>query len=372
MKKIAIIYNTSYYLYLFRKNLVKELLKQGFEVHCIAMEDAYTPPLKALGCVFTDVSVGSNSQNPLQDLKYCNSLYKVLKKIKPDLVLNYTAKPLIYGTLAAKLAGIPTINNIGGLGIGFTHQNLVTKVLMFLYKISQRRSDVVFFQNPDDMEMFLKNKMVLPAHAHLLPGSGVDLTHFAFKPLIKKDKIVFVLLARMLYSKGVVLMLEASKELIEKGFSNFELRLVGEFGVRNKDCIPQSEREKWQAFSHVHFIDKVDEVRPFLEEADCMVLPSYYREGTPRSVLEALAVGRPIITSNMPGCKETVVPGYNGYICEPREVQSLAEAMEKILKASFDNLEIMGKNSRKLAEDKFDEKIIFDAYKKQITLLLSK
>jgi glycosyltransferase involved in cell wall biosynthesis len=366
VKKIAIIYNTSYYLYLFRRNLIAELLNEGFEVHCIALEDTYTQFLRDMGCSFTDVSVGSNSQSPLQDMLYCRKLYRTLKVIKPDLVLNYTAKPLVYGTLSAKAAGIPVINNIGGLGIGFTEKNIVTRILIFLYKISQRKADVVFFQNPDDMELFRKNNMFKEGHAFLLPGSGVDLQNFAFKPLVKKDKIIFVLIARMLYSKGVIHLLEAGDLLMKKGFSNFEIRLVGEFGVKNKDCIPLSEKEKWQKYPHVRFIDKVDDVKPFLQEADCMVLPSYYREGTPRSVLEALSVGRPVITSNMPGCRETVIEGFNGYICEPHDVEGLADAMGKILLASFEDLEIMGKNSRQMAEEKYDEKIIFNAYKKQI------
>ena len=371
MKKIVIVYNTSYYLYLFRKNLILELLRQGFEVHAVALEDKYTKSLLELGCGFTDVSVGSNSQSPLQDVLYCFKLYKKLKKLKPDLVLNYTAKPLIYGTLAAKASGIPVINNIGGLGIGFTQKKLVTRILIFLYRLSQRKADVVFFQNPDDMAMFKEKNMFKEGHAFLLPGSGVDLKNFAYKPLQKKDKIVFVLLARMLYSKGVILLLEAGDILLKKGFGNFEIRLVGEFGVKNIDCIPLVEKEKWSTYRHVKFIDKVDDVKPFLEEADCMVLPSYYREGTPRSVLEALAVGRPIITTHMPGCKETVEEGINGYLCEPKDVNSLSDAMEKILLASFEDLLRMGQHSRRMAEEKYDENIIFNLYTKHISALIS-
>ena len=310
----------------------------------------------------------SKSKNPVQDMVFVFQLQQLLKKIQPDILLNYTAKPNIYGTFAAKMNGIPCINNIAGLGFGFVAESATTKILSLLYRLSQRRADKVFFQNPDDFAEFKRKNLVQDFNADLLPGSGVDLKRFAYNPLEKEDSspFIFLFIGRLLYSKGVNILFDASKKIYESENKSFKVILVGESNVNNQDAIPNDMIEKWNKENFFNYIGKTDNVYDVIKKSHCVVLPSYYREGTPRSVLEGLSTGRPIITTKMPGCKTTVKDGYNGYLINPKDTDDLAEKMLTLINMSILQLKEFGNNSRKMAEEKFDEHIVINKYLKTI------
>lgn len=364
MKKIGILLNTSWYIYNFRKNLIVRLIEEGYEVHAIAPYDEYSEKLEELGCVYHDISMDSKSKNPIYDVLLLKRIRKVLSIANPDVLLNFTIKPNVYGSMAARSLGIKCVNNVAGMGTLFTDGFLARTLLKSLFKVSQKKVSTVFFQNPDDMEELTKNGIIMRTISKLLPGSGVNLKEFPYTPIAKKEKgkVDFLLLARMIYPKGIVELIEASKILRDKGYNNFRVNLLGELGVNNPNAILKHEFEELCSHDFVEYLGKTDDVKTVLQKSDVVVLPSYYREGTPKSLLESLAIGRPIITTNMPGCKETVVKGVNGFLCEPKSVSDLAEKMELILNLSFEERSKMGKESRALAVNKFREEIVIDKY----------
>lgn len=364
MIKIAILLNTSWYIYNFRRNLIVELLKNNFEVHAIAPYDVYTEKLKDIGCKYSSIEMNSKSKNPLYDLYLLFQIRKTLKRIKPDVLLNFTIKPNIYGSVAARTLGIKCINNVAGMGTLFTDGFFSRLILKSLFKVSQLKVDTVFFQNPDDYSELTLNNIVKKKSARLLPGSGVNLNDFPYTPLKKKldDPIEFLLPARMIYSKGIIVFIEAAKLLYEKGYNNFHISLLGETGINNPHAIPLDKLIQLCKPSYATYFGKTDDVKSFIIKSDVVVLPSYYREGTPKSLLEALSIGRPILTTNTPGCRETVINGENGFLCEPQSVKDLAEKMERFLLFEKHIIKKMGDRSRKLAEEKFDEKFVIDSY----------
>ncbi|WP_053181381.1 glycosyltransferase family 4 protein [Sunxiuqinia dokdonensis] len=371
MKKIAILLNTSWYIYNFRRNLIKELIKNGFQVTAIAPFDEYSSKLEELGCDFHPLGIDSKSKNPFYDISLLFRMRKVLAKTRPDVLLNFTIKPNVYGSLAARSLGIKCINNVAGMGTLFTDGLISRTVLKGLFKISQLKVKTVFFQNPDDFEELTKRNIVKKEIAHLLPGSGVNLSEFPFTPIYESKQVNFLLIARMIYPKGIKELVLAAERLREKGYHNFQVQLLGEMGVNNPLAIPASEMEQFCEKGYINYLGKTDDVKTVIQQADAVILPSYYREGTPKSLLEALAIGRPIITTNMPGCKETVIDEVNGFICDPKSIDDLASKMERFLNLDFSKKLEMGKQSRKLAETKFDEQIVIDEYLKAINRALA-
>jgi glycosyltransferase involved in cell wall biosynthesis len=372
LKKIVIINNSSWGLYNFRSGIINAFLLKGYEVFTIAPRDSYTSKIIELGCQHYNINVDSKSKNPLKDLIYCYELKKVLKVISPDIVLSFTAKPNIYGAIVANWLKLPTISNIAGLGIGFTKNTIMTNLLVVLYKISQSRVSHVFFQNRDDRNLFLEKEIIENTSYSILPGSGVDLEKFRYSdPISKNGKVTFLLFARMLYSKGVTILIEASRKLYQEGIYNFQINLVGDLGINSTDAITNSVMNELTKESYVNYLGGTDNVIPFIQECDCVILPSFYREGTPRGLLESLAIGRPIITTDMPGCKNTVNNGLNGYLVKPKDKNDLACKMKSFLNLSLEERKKLGLRSRELAEEKFDEQFVIDAYLDKIESIIA-
>ncbi|MBN1760976.1 MAG: glycosyltransferase family 4 protein [Chitinispirillaceae bacterium] len=368
MNRIAILLNTSWYIYNFRRNLISELIKNNYEVIAIAPYDEYSNRLEQLGCKYFKLEINSKSKNPIYDLMLLFRIRLLLEKNSPDLLLNFTIKPNVYGSLAARSLGIKCINNVAGMGTLFTEGFISRTILKFLFKISQLKAHTVFFQNIDDYNELTINNIVNKDICKLIPGSGVNLLDFPFSPIHSKhkDKLVFILIARMIRSKGVVELVEAGLQLAKKGYTNFRINLLGELGINNPNAITKSEMDDLCLNLFVSYLGKTDDVKYFIHNSDVVVLPSYYREGTPKSLLEALSTGRPIITTDMPGCRDTVLHGVNGFLCKPKSVQDLTEKMEAMLLMSAEDRKKMGKSSRKIAEEKYDERIVIDHYFEQI------
>jgi glycosyltransferase involved in cell wall biosynthesis len=307
------------------------------------------------GIRYLDLPLSRTGTNPLADVRYCAWLYERLREEAPDVVLAYTIKPVVYGMLAASLARVPQrFALITGLGYAFigggARRAVLGGIARGLYALALRRASAVFFQNPDDRDLFKRMRLVpRKATLHIVNGSGIDTRRFAPAPL-PEGRVVFLMIARLLGDKGVREYAQAARELKAR-HPNFVAQLVGWIDS-NPDAIAQSELDGWIADGSIEFLGKLDDVRPALAACSVYVLPSY-REGTPRTVLEAMAMGRPIITTDAPGCRETVVHGENGLLVEVRSAESLRRAMEQVLLEPA-AIRRMGQRSRALAESKYD------------------
>lgn len=360
-KKIIICLNTSWNIYNFRLNLARSLKKAGYDVVLVAPYDKYSEILKQ-EFEYHDIYMNNKGTNPKEDLKTLVGFYKLYKKIKPDVVLNYTIKPNIYGNIACSLLGIKTINNISGLGTVFIKESFITKVVKSLYKYSLSKSSKVFFQNNDDKELFIINKLVQKNKCDLLPGSGIDTNKFMPLEYEKSDNIFrFLLIARMLWDKGIGEYVAAAK-IIKQKYQNVEFQLLGSLDVVNKRAISKEQMQSWVEEGLVTYLGVTDDVKEYIKKSDCIVLPSYYREGTPRTLLESASMEKPIITTKNVGCKDVVDDGINGYLCETKNVQDLADKMEKMLKLSKEQRDVMGKAGRDKIIREYDEKIVINKY----------
>ena len=350
----------------FRGDLIKALQDKGFEIHIAAPDfDRHYAEAKALtnlGYILHDLPMQRTGTNPLKDAVTFSSLFLIMKKVRPSHIIGYTIKPVIYGILAAWVARIPNrYALITGLGYAFQqveetgNRSKLQKLIHELYKQALSRATKVFFQNPDDLNLFKKLRLISSSTpTAVVNGSGVDLSEYEVVPFPTTPnntlRLNFLLIARLLGDKGVREYAEAAK-IINVKYPQTQFDLVGWIDD-NPDSIEQQELDQWVEEGIINFWGKLTDVKPAIAASSVYVLPSY-REGTPRTVLEAMAMGRPIITADAPGCRETVFNEVNGFLVPVKSVDGLVEAMEKfILDPSL--IETMGKASRKIAESKFD------------------
>ena len=363
--KIIFSSNVSWSIYNFRTPLLKSLQEDGHIIYTIASKDSYANKLIDQGFFFQGIDLNNNSTNPFEDLKTIYNYYKIYKKIKPDVICHNAIKPNIYGTIAAGLLNIPVVNNISGLGTLFIKRSISTKIAKILYRISQRKASKVFFQNKDDLKLFIENKLINPKKCKLIPGSGVDT--FKFRPnqkKIKNDIFCFLFAGRLLFDKGILEYIKALR-ILKKKYSNFEGTILGPIYQSNNTAITEDNLKEWIKEGVVNYLGITDNIVEFMQEADCLVLPSY-REGLSRVLIEASSVGVPIITTNVPGCKDVVVNKVTGLLCEAKNVNDLAMKMEEMLNYDEKKRKEMGLNGRKRAIAFFDEKIIINQYKNAI------
>lgn len=359
---VAITANTSWYLYNFRKNTILSLIEQGYKVIAIAPEDQYSVKLSELGCEYIDVHIDQGGTNPIKDLQTLFSFYKIYKNKNMNVVLNFTPKNNIYSTLAAYFNGAKSINNIAGLGVLFINESLTSKIARFLYKISQSKASKLFFQNEDDRALFIEKKITTNVPTDRLPGSGVDLSRFILTPAPDDGHVKFLLIARMLYDKGIQQYVDAARSLKAIYGDKVEFQLLGFLDVNNPSAISSTDMQAWVDEGIVNYLGVSDNVEQDIAKSDCMVLPSYYREGVPKSLLEAGAMGKPIVTTDNVGCRETVDDGVNGYLCELRSSESLAEKLALIINMTHEQRLAMGQKSRDKIQNEFDEKIVIKKY----------
>lgn len=349
----------------FRGKLLEAIHAQGYEIHIMAPEFASFPEeqqkLQALGYHLHEIPMQRTGTNPLSDLKLLKHLYQNIRQIQPDYVLSYTIKPVIYGTLASWLAKIPhRFALITGLGYAFQNvesgkRSLFQKMVHGLYAQALKHSDKVFFQNPDDLKLF-QDMHLLDAEKPtvVVNGSGVNVQDFDVLPLPQNDagtvKASFLLITRLLGDKGVREYAEAAR-IIKAKHPATEFHLVGWIDD-NPSAISQAELDEWIADGRLKYWGKLSDVRPTIAESSVYVLPSY-REGTPRTVLEAMAMGRAIITTDAPGCRETVSHGVNGYLVGVKSVDELVQSMQYFIEDPK-LIEYMGQRSREIALHKYD------------------
>ena len=373
--KVLIALNSAWNLLNFRSGLIKALLTQGHQVILAAPADEHLPALKALGARFINLSMRAHGTNPLADLGLLLRFLRLMRVERPDVLLVYTAKPNVYGGLAGRWLGVPVVNNIAGLGSVFIKGGWLARVLSALYRLALIRAQRVFFQNPDDCRQFVEMGLVRAQQCTVLPGSGVDLQRFQPVPLpslqrgVERNgqskidrRFVFLLVARLLKDKGVQEFAEAAR-LLKSSYPWAEFALLGFKDSQNPNAVSEEQLALWQEKGWVTYWGSSADVREPLALADCVVLPSY-REGTPRTLLEAAAMGRPLVATDVPGCREVVRHGFNGLLCRPRDAQDLADQMQAILQMSDAQLAKMGQASRQHVEDRYDEQLVIDAYLK--------
>jgi glycosyltransferase involved in cell wall biosynthesis len=302
----------------------------------------------------------SRGANPLKDLALIFELYGIYKKVKPDVILHYTIKPNVYGSLAASLLKIPVINNVCGLGTVFLKNDLVSATAMFLYKISFRIPKKVFFQNPDDLKLFLDKKLVPSNTVDLLPGSGIDLEKFKPVSFHRNKAFTFLLISRLITDKGILEYIDAVKSLKAKGL-NARFQVLGAKDPGHKRGIKLSTIKEWIDSGTIEYLGTTADVRHFIEKADCIVLPSY-REGTPRTLLEAASSSKPIIATDVPGCNHVVEDNINGLLCNLKDSADLAEKMNTMAHFDDDTLKNMGESGRMKMEAEYNESIVVNKY----------
>lgn len=370
-KVVVISANTSHYVWQTRQNLIHDIQDIDCNVILVAPRDDYSKRFSGLNVEYVELPMKMN-KNPFSDYLLYRRYLSIFREIKPDIYLGYTIKPNIYGSLAAHRLGIPTINNIAGLGTIFSSRSTFATIAKVLYHIALDGSSMIFFQNPDDRRLFTSGGVVRHDRHDLLPGSGVDLNRFAFDPLPhrKRDEpLRFLLIARMLWDKGVGEFVEAARN-IRQHHSDIRFCILGGLDNDNPNAIPRSQMDVWVSEGHVEYLGYSDDVVQEILQSDCIVLPSAYPEGTPRTLLEASAVGRPIITTDAPGCRETVDDGLNGYLCKVRDSADLQRKMEQIISLPPNDRRDMGRAGRARMEKDFDEKFVIRKYINAIKDLL--
>lgn len=369
-KTIAIVINTSWNIYNFRLGLLKALQKEGYRIITIAPSDEYSQKLEDFGFEYHNITINNKGTNPIEDIKLVGAFYQLYKTIQPDALLHYTIKPNIYGTIAAKLAGIPVISNISGLGTVFLNQKLSSKVARLLYKLALRIPVHIFFQNQDDRALFVDLNLVDKASTGLLPGSGIDTEKFS--PL-KVDplsaSLSFLFIARLVKDKGLIEYVNAAR-LLKAKYPEVQFNVLGAFYPGNPTAILPAEMTEWENAGVINYLGVRDDVASAIASVDCVVLPSY-REGLSRVLLEAASMAKPVVTANAPGCRDVVDDGVNGFLCKVKDAQDLATQMEKMIQLDEPQRIQMGKAGRKKVIKEFDEKIVIDKYIRAIHDLVS-
>lgn len=365
--RIAIVSNTSWYLWNFRKSLIDALREAGHEVLAVAPEDAFSQKLIGAGIEFAHLPLVGDSTNPLRELASVFQLQRIFVRHRIDAVFSYTPKGNLYAGLACMRTGATFVPNVSGLGSAFIKQSLVTKVACSLYRTTFARAHRVMFQNHDDLAYFTTRKLTPVERSERLPGSGVDLSRFS-ADIEGMDEVcarpadapVFLMVARIMWDKGVGEYVEAASR-VRRHYPKARFRLLGGLSVDNPTNVPREFLDEWQADGRIEYLGSTEDVRPYLAGADCVVLPSY-REGVPRTLLEAAAMSRPVITSDAVGCRDAVIDGQTGLKCRVRDAADLTDKMMQFLALPKAEREKLGRNGRAFVEREFDERFVIDRY----------
>ena len=358
--KIMILTNHSYMLYQFRKELIQEFMKK-YEVVLSMPYVGHEDDFKKMGCKCIETPIDRRGINPVTDLKLIRAYRRMLKSEKPDMVVTFSIKPNIYGGLLCGWMKIPFCANVQGLGTAFQKKGLAEFVTV-LYKIAFHHVKKVFFENKANAKEFRKRKIIPAKKQVVLKGAGVNLDHYRYCPSREEDQIKFLFVGRIMKEKGVDELFYAAKKLKKEYGDKIEVGLVGFFEDEYKEQVEQLQED-----GVVRFYGFQEDVCPFYENASCVVLPSYH-EGMSNVLLEAASTGRALITSNIPGCREAVDEGINGYLCRVKSAKSLYQKMRKFVELTKEERKEMGKNGRRKMQVQFDKK---DVVRKTVKAVLS-
>ncbi|PTO85994.1 glycosyltransferase family 4 protein [Vibrio splendidus] len=363
MKKIVFTSSTAWYVYNFRLNTVLEMIDRGHSVYVVSPYDEYVEKLEKHNVKHIKLRMNRSGLNPLYDvLTFFNMLY-IYFMLRPNIVFNFTPKCNIYSAMAARPFTINIFNNMSGLGSGFNGNKFVYYITYILYQVSQRFAKKIFFQNNDDLDFFVSRGLVKLDRTCRLPGSGVDLEKFYFSERkYSSRRIKFIFCGRFLKSKGVELFFDSATIINRIHPEAAEFNLVGFIDPSSKDGITQETLDSWIESKNINYLGVTDNVVQHLTNTDCIVLPSFYAEGVPKSLLEANACGSAVITTNNVGCKDAVIDNITGYLIDKQSLDSLVVAIENYISLFDDEKYQMSLACRKLAEKMFDEKIVINKY----------
>ncbi|MDU8944952.1 glycosyltransferase family 4 protein [Ovoidimarina sediminis] len=361
--KILLTANASWNLAHFRKPVIEALKAEGHDLVALAPEDEGVVALAGHEVPHRSIAIDSKGTSPLSDMLLIRAYRRALQEEAPDLVLSYTIKPNIYGGLAARTLALPFLPNVSGLGTAFLSGGALEAVAVRLYRQAFRPLPHVIFQNGDDRDLFVERGMVREAQAVLVPGSGIDLDHYAPVPLPASGggQVTFLLIARLLRDKGVVEFVEAARA-VRQQHPEVRFQLLGEVGAENRTAISAETVAAWVEEGVVEYLGKTGDVRPFIAAADCVVLPSY-REGMPRTLLEAAAMGRPVVATDVPGCRDVAQDGVTGLLCRARDADGLARALLRMIEIGPEGRSVFGGAGRSLMEKRFSQAIVVDIYR---------
>lgn len=360
--RIIMTVNAAWNIWNFRKSLLEALISDGHDVNILAPYDEFAPLLEKLGCRFVALPMDSKSLNPAQAVQLGLRMRREFAALRPDVILSFTIKNNLYGSFAARSLGSRFFPNVTGLGTAFLSGGILEWVAGKLYRSAFKNLPVVFFQNEDDAELFVSKKLVQQQQVRLLPGSGVDLSRFAATPYPPADKpVVFLMIARLLRQKGVAEYVEAAR-LVRSLDPNVRFQLLGATGTANRSAISLDTVKAWEHTHGIEYLGTSEDVRSLIADANCVVLPSY-REGAPRTLIEAAAMARPTIATDVPGCRSVVDDGVSGILCPPRDAGGLAAACLRFLGLDQVDREAMGQAGRSKMEREFDDELIAHAYR---------
>ncbi len=367
--KIAFVTNACWNVFNFRRGLAQFLLSRGDEVLTLASADEYAEEIEKWGIRFIETPLHSTGTNPLNDINYLLRLVTVLRKERPDAALCFTIKSNIYASIAGRITGVPTICNVSGLGTVFLVQGLIGNLAKFLYQFAFRYSTFVFFQNRDDRDLFTSYIKLPEEKIGMLPGSGVNLEKFAFAKMGFSEITTLMMISRLIVEKGVREFAEAAR-ILKKEELPIRFLLTGALDETHSRSISKQELDGWLSEKLIDYEPHTENIGKLLVACEVVVLPSY-GEGTPRTLLEGAAVGRALIASNVPGCKEVVLDGINGFLFESQNAASLAKKIKLYLALSRGERQRLGINARKHVVDFFDEKKVIRQYQSIIAQIVN-
>lgn len=357
--RVLVLVNSSWNITNFRMGLLSGLKERGCEIVIGAPPGDEVAAIEQAGFRFRPLFLDPKGRNPFSELRTIASCLKLVHAEKPDLILTYTVKPNVYGGLAARIAGVPILPNIAGLGAAFSGGRALRLVATWLYRVSLKKAPLAFFQNSEDRATFVQQGIISHERTRVLPGSGVDTARFAALPL-PEGPVRFGMIARLVADKGVREYVEAARQVRKQ--QDCEFILAGFLEPEHDRRITREEIDSWEQEGILRYLGALDDVAPEMADLHCLVLPSYYREGTPRSLLEAASMARVLITTDHPGCRDTVDPGHTGFLVPPRDSAALAEAMNKLCSMRAKERAEMGRAGRRKIEDRFSEHFVVDAY----------
>ena len=360
--KILFLNNNFRGLFSFRREVIKSLLDKGYDITISAPLDEKIDYFKNLGCKLIDTSFNRRGKNPFKDILLLFKYIKIIRNVKPDVVLTYTIKPNLYGGMACAFLNKKQLANVTGLGEAVEKKGWLQILTIMLYKIGLRKTNTIFFQNKANMDFCIKHEMV-KGKKILLPGSGVNLDFHTYQEYPKDDAFKFLFIGRVIYQKGIEQYLEAAKVIKEK-YKNSEFHIIGRCDGPYEDKIKELEKDKVIIYHGVQ-----QDVRPFYRMCHCTVHPSFYPEGMSNVLLESCATGRPIITTNRPGCGEIVDVGINGFVVKQEDSNDLIEKIDKFINLPYEKKREMGMAARKKVEESFSRQRVIDAYLREIESL---
>jgi len=363
LKKIVILSNHHSYTYNFRKEIIQRLIGEGYKVYLVLPYGEKIELLKEMGCEHIDLSLDRRGMNPFKDLKLILGYYKILNEVKPDAVLSYTIKPNIYGGIVCRLKKTPFFPNVTGLGTAVNNDGILHRLLMNLYKIAFKNAPCVFFQNKSNKDFFLDQAISLKKYK-IIPGSGINISEFTYQEYPKDDGTIrFLFIGRIMKDKGIEELMDAAQQIKEK-YRNIQFDALGFCEDEYKERIEFLQKKNIITFHGVR-----DNVKEYIEKCNAVIHPTHH-EGMSNVLLEASATGRPVLASNIPGCRETFDEEVSGYGFEVRNTSALVNTIEKFIKLPYEEKERMGKFGRIKIEREFDRERVVNAYIDEINNLL--